>query len=240
MVWVIGVDGLLVVGGGSVFDLVKLVKFVMYFGVDSVVQLLKLSVKMMYWLEVQYMGVLYILVFIIVGIGVEVINGVVIYNKDLGIKYLIVSYYLELDIVVLDVYMIIGLLFMLIVVIGMDVLIYVVEIMGYLNMGDFILVYVEISVKIILENLFKVVVDGLNLLVCQVMFNVSVMVCSVVVNDFGVVLVYNFVYVFGVVCYIYYGEVNGVLLFIVMEEFVDFYVLVVDCLKGVFGVEGEG
>ena len=133
-----GADGLLAVGGGSVLDSVKLVKLAMYNGVDSVDQLLKSPVKMMNWPEVEYMGVPHISVPTTAGTGAEVTNGAVIYNKELGIKHLIVSNYLESDIAVLDAHMTTGLPPMLTAATGMDALTHAVETMGHLNTNHFL------------------------------------------------------------------------------------------------------
>jgi alcohol dehydrogenase class IV len=235
-----GADGLLALGGGSVLDSVKLVKLAMYFKVDSVAQLLKSPVKMMQWPEVDYMGVPHISVPTTAGTGAEVTNGAVIYNKDLGIKHLVVSHYLESDIAVLDAHMTTGLPPMLTAATGMDALTHAIETMGHPNTGHFTLAHAETSAKIILDNLPKVVADGSDLLARQAMLNASAMACNSVVNDFGPSPVHNFAHAFGAACHIHHGEANGVLLPIVMEEFVDFYVPVADRLKGVFGVEGEG
>ncbi|EIF42892.1 alcohol dehydrogenase [gamma proteobacterium BDW918] len=235
-----GADGLLALGGGSVLDSVKLVKLAMYFKVDSVAQLLKSPVKMMQWPEVDYMGVPHISVPTTAGTGAEVTNGAVIYNKDLGIKHLVVSHYLESDIAVLDAHMTTGLPPMLTAATGMDALTHAIETMGHPNTGHFTLAHAETSAKIIMQNLPKVVADGSDLLARQAMLNASAMACNSVVNDFGPSPVHNFAHAFGAVCHIHHGEANGVLLPIVMEEFADFYVPVADRLKGVFGVEGEG
>ena len=235
-----GADGLLALGGGSVLDSVKLVKLAMYFKVDSVAQLLKSPVKMMQWPEVDYMGVPHISVPTTAGTGAEVTNGAVIYNKDLGIKHLVVSHYLESDIAVLDAHMTTGLPPMLTAATGMDALTHAIETMGHPNTGHFTLAHAETSAKIILDNLPKVVADGSDLLARQAMLNASAMACNSVVNDFGPSPVHNFAHACGAACHIHHGEANGVLLPIVMEEFADFYVPVADRLKGVFGVEGEG
>ncbi|MAD65843.1 iron-containing alcohol dehydrogenase [Haliea sp.] len=235
-----GADGLLAVGGGSVLDSVKLVKLAMYSGVDSVAQLLKSPVKMMNWPEVQYMGVPHISVPTTAGTGAEVTNGAVIYNKQLGIKHLIVSNYLESDIAVLDAHMTTGLPPMLTAATGMDALTHAIETMGHPNTSHFALAHAETSAKIIVENLPKVVADGSDVLARQAMLSASAMACNSVVNDLGASPVHNFAHAFGAVCHIHHGEANGVLLPVVMEEFADFYVPVVERLKGVFGVEGEG
>lgn len=235
-----GADGLLAVGGGSVLDSVKLVKLAIYSGVDSVSQLLKSPVKMMHWPEVQYMGVPHIAVPTTAGTGAEVTNGAVIYNKELGIKHLIVSHYLESDIAVLDAHMTTGLPPMLTAATGMDALTHAIETMGHANTGDFTLAHAETSAKIIIENLPKVVADGSDILARQAMLNASAMACNSVVNDFGPSPVHNFAHAFGAACHIHHGEANGVLLPVVMEEFAVFYVPVADRLKAVFGVEGEG
>lgn len=232
-----GADGLLALGGGSVLDSVKLVKLALHNKVDSVSELLKSPVKFSSWPEVQYMGIPHIAVPTTAGTGAELTLGAVIYNKELGIKHLLLSHYLEADIAVLDAHMTTGLPPMLTAATGMDALTHAVETLGHPNVNHFAQAHAETSAKLIMENLPKAVADGSDLYARQTMLNASAMACNAVVADFGASPVHNCSHAFGAVCHIHHGEANGVLLPLVMEEFADFYVPVADRLAAVFGID---
>lgn len=233
-----GADGLLALGGGSVLDSVKLVKLALHYKVDSVAELLKSPVKLMHWPEIQYMGVPHIAVPTTAGTGAELTLGAVVYNKNLGIKHLILSHYLEADIAVLDAHMTTGLPPMLTAATGMDALTHAIETMGHSNSNHFSLAHAEASAKLIMDNLPRAVANGGDLYARQAMLNASAMACNAVVTDFGAAPVHNFSHAVGAVCHIHHGEANAVLLPIVMEEFSDFYLPVADRLAAVFGVGG--
>ena len=233
-----GADGLLALGGGSVLDSVKLIKLALHYKVDSVAQLLKSPVKIMHWPEIQYMGVPHVAVPTTAGTGAELTLGAVVYNRDLGIKHLILSHYLEADIAILDAHMTTGLPPMLTAATGMDALTHAVETMGHPNSNHFSLAHAEASAKLIVENLPLAVANGKDLLARQAMLNASAMACNSVVTDFGAAPVHNFSHALGAICHIHHGEANAVLLPTVMEEFAEFYVPVADRLKNVFAVSG--
>lgn len=233
-----GADGLLALGGGSVLDSVKLIKLALHYKVDSVAELLKSPVKIMHWPEIQYMGVPHVAVPTTAGTGAELTLGAVVYNKELGIKHLILSHYLEADIAVLDAHMTTGLPPMLTAATGMDALTHAVETMGHPNSNHFSLAHAEASAKLIMENLPVAVSNGKDLYARQAMLNASGMACNSVVTDFGASPVHNFSHALGAVCHIHHGEANAVLLPTVIEEFADFYVPVADRLKAVFGITG--
>ncbi len=231
-------DCILAVGGGSVLDSAKMIKLAMYKQVGDIQELMKSPVQLLKWPEVEHMGIPHIAVPTTAGTGAEITNGAVIYNKELGIKHLIFSDFLEADIAVLDAHMSTGLPPMLTAATGMDALTHAMEIVAHTHANDFAHAHAMTSAKIILENLPRAVANGKDLLARQHMLNASAMACNAVVADFGASPVHNFSHAFGSIFHIHHGEANAVLLPAVMEGIPGFYAPVADRLKEVFAVDG--
>ncbi len=232
-------DCILAVGGGSVLDSAKMIKLAMYKQVSDIQELMKSPVQLLKWPEVEHMGIPHIAVPTTAGTGAEITNGAVIYNKELGIKHLVFSEFLEADIAVLDAHMTTGLPPMLTAATGMDALTHAMEIIAHPRANDFAYAHAITSAKIIVENLPKVVANGQDLLARQHMLNASAMACNAVLADFGASPIHNFSHAFGAIFHIHHGEANAVLLPAVLEAIPEFYAPVADRLKEVFGVEGD-
>lgn len=120
---ILEVDGIIVIGGGLVLDLVKVVVvLVFYGGVLKIFVLIEGGMD-----EIMFLIFLIIVILIIFGMGSEV-GRVVIVILDDGCKVGLLLFYLILKIVIVDLELIMSLLFMLIVVMGMDVILYCIEI----------------------------------------------------------------------------------------------------------------
>ena len=227
-------DAILAVGGGSVLDSAKLAKLALHRGVDSVNELLDEAVSMKSWPAVQHMGIHHIAVPTTAGTGAEVTTGAVIYNRARGMKHLLLSDYLEADIAVLDADLTTGLPPMLTAATGMDALTHAVETLAHPNANLFALAHASTSARVILKHLPRAVADGDDLTARQTMLDASAMACNAVVADFGAAPVHNFSHAIGAVCHIHHGEANAVLLPLVLEDFIEFYLPVADRLADAF------
>lgn len=110
-----------------------------------------------------------IVINIIVGIVSEMICFCIIIDEVCHIKMAIVDKYVILLFFVNDFSLMIGMSKSLIVVIGMDVLMYVIEVYVFIVVMSIIDVCVLKVVIMIVENLLLVVEDGSNVKVCEVM-----------------------------------------------------------------------
>lgn len=232
-------DSILAVGGGSVLDSAKMIKLAMYKQAGDIKELLKSPVRMMNWPEVEHMGVPHIAVPTTAGTGAEITNGAVVYNKELGIKHMVISHFLEADIAVLDAHMTTGLPPMLTAATGMDALTHALEIIAHPNANDFAFAHAITSAKVIVENLPKAVANGQDLQARQRMLNASAMACNAVVADFGAAPVHNFSHALGALFHIHHGEANAVLLPAVLEGIPEFYVPVAERLQEVFNLPDD-
>jgi alcohol dehydrogenase class IV len=234
-----GADGLLAVGGGSVLDSVKMIKMALHQKVGSVSELLKSPVRILNWPEVQHMGVAHIAVPTTAGTGAELTFGAVIYNKQLGIKHLLLSHYLEADIAVLDAHMTTGLPPMLTAATGLDALTHAVESLAHPRINHFGLAHATASARLIVDNLPRAVANGQDLEARQAMLNASAMACNAVQADFGAAPVHNFSHAIGALFHIHHGEANAVFLPTVLEEMLEFYLPVAERLKEAFSLQAS-
>lgn len=202
-------DLIIVVGGGFVIDISKGVNILVFensidlsefLGVGVLIKLLKL----------------FFVVFIIVGIGFEVILVVVILDLEQGVKLLFMLYFLLFNVVILDLCMMLILLLYIMVMMVMDVMIYVIEFIIGLVSNLISDVYVMLAIKKVSENLI-VVLDKLdNVDVCFELVQVLIMV-GIVFFNLMVGLVYLLGYFLGVLCYLFYGFCMNLFLFYVLE-----------------------
>lgn len=158
----------------------------------------------------------FIVIFIIVGIGLEVINIVILFDLIVQMKKGIVSFCLLFDVVIVVLEMIKICLQFIIVVSGIDVFVYVFEVYISVNVSLIIDVLVEKVFKFIFNLLFYVYNNGENLFVCEDMVIGSLMV-GFVFGNVGVGVVYVLVYLLGGWFYLLYGMSNVVMLFYVLK-----------------------
>lgn len=178
-------DFIILIGGGLLYDCVKGIGFVVingglikdYEGVNKVC-------KLMFF---------FVVINIIVGMGSEVIRFVIIIDEDWYVKMVIVDWYVILLIVVNDLEFMIEMLKLLIAVIGMDVLIYVIEVYLFIDVILVIDVLVLMVIELIFKYLKKVVENGNDIEVREKMAYVEYLV-GVVFNNVGLGYVYVMVY----------------------------------------------
>lgn len=174
-------------------------------------------VKVIVWFSQQ--GGLFVdicvVIFIISGIGLEVISVCVISDLEKGIKYLLFYEVFCFDMVIIDLMLVVSVLFIIIVYIGLDVLIYVLEVWVLLQVIDFIDVLVEKVVRLVFCVLFVVICQGDCIVICSKMYNVLIFV-GMVFSQVGFGFNYVIVYQFGGQFYFFYGLVNVLLLIVVI------------------------
>ena len=229
-------DALLAVGGGSVLDSVKMIKYALSRRAETVTELLTSPVQIAHWPEVQYMGVPHIAVPTTAGTGAELTFGAVVYNQTSSMKHLLLMHYLEADIAVLDGLLTTGLPPLLTAATGMDALTHAVESLAHPNINHFALAHASTAAVEILDALPKAVADGTDVIARQTMLNASAMACNSVQADFGAAPVHNFSHAIGAVCHIHHGEANAVLLPAVLETMPEYYFPVADRLASVFSL----
>src|SRR5210317_2155650 len=97
----IAADAILAVGGGSVLDASKAVKYALYHQLIDIGDALNAGLKLESWPKAQPMGIPHITVPTTAGTGAEGSNGAVIHNDKTGVKGGIVAPFLDADMCVL-------------------------------------------------------------------------------------------------------------------------------------------
>lgn len=236
----VAADSILAVGGGSVLDTAKLVKYAIHKGATDVESLIKSPTVFVSWPEQGAMGVPHISVATTAGTGAEVTSGAAVLNSATGMKHLFMSPYLESDIAVLDPGVTLGLPKLLTAATGMDALTHAIELIAIPNANDFALAHAMYACQAILEWLPKAVSDGAYVDARAAMLNASAMACNAIVNHPGPAIVHNFSHALGSMYHIHHGEANGVLLPIVLEKLWPYYAPTAAKLARAVGVDGGG
>lgn len=208
-------DVIIVLGGGFLMDVVKIM-WVMYEYLEIYFEELVLCFmdicKCIYKFLKMGVKVKMVVIIIIFGIGFEVMLFVVVIDDVIGQKYLLVDYVLILDMVIVDVNLVMDMLKLLCVFGGLDVVIYVLEVYVFVLVFEFFDGQVLQVLKLLKEYLLVFYYEGFkNLVVCECVYSVVIIVGIVFVNVFFGVC-YLMVYKLGFQFYILYGLVNVLLI----------------------------
>jgi len=236
----VSADAILALGGGSVMDCAKAVKYALHKGASDVRVLLKSPMCVLTWPQQGHMGIFHISVPTTAGTGSEVSNGAVVYNPDSATKHLLIGPFLESDIAVLDAGLTLGLPPMLTAATGLDALTHAMEVLAIPNVNDFSLAQVLYAAQSVVANLPKAVVNGRDIDARQALLNASAMACSGLANNLGAAPVHNISHAVGALFHIHHGEANAVLLPICIEQLPEFYAPTAARLAQAVGVDGQG
>lgn len=236
----VSADAILALGGGSVMDCAKAVKYALHKGASDIRALLKSPFCVLTWPQQQHMGIWHISVPTTAGTGSEVSNGAVVYNPATATKHLLVGPFLESDIAVLDAGLTLGLPPLLTAATGLDALTHAMEVLAIPNANDFSLAQVIYAAQSIVSNLPKAVANGRDIDARQALLNASAMACSGLANNLGPAPVHNISHAVGALLHIHHGEANAVLLPICIEQLPEFYAPTAARLAMAVGVSAEG
>ncbi len=236
----VSADAILALGGGSVMDCAKVVKYALHKGASDVKALLKSPFIMLAWPQQQHMGIFHISLPTTAGTGSEVSAGAVVYNPDTATKHLLVGPFLDSDIAVLDAGLTLGLPPLLTAATGLDALTHAMEVLALPNANDFALAQVLYAAQSIVVNLPKAVANGRDIDARQAMLNASAMACIGLSNNVGAAPVHNHAHALGALLHIHHGEANAVLLPICIEQLPEFYAPAAARLAQAVGVDGQG
>ncbi|KQU17465.1 alcohol dehydrogenase [Bacillus sp. Leaf13] len=204
-------DALIALGGGSVLDAVKGIKWMLHKGYDDTEKVLHSSIRE-FPPEAQPTGIPHVAIPTTAGTGAEVSPMAVIYNEKLGMKLVIRTPYLNADMAILDPELIVGLPPKITAFTGMDALTHAIE--GYFSTTatPFTDSYALYSTHLIAENLPIAVKEGSNLEARGNMLMASAMAITAFGFGNNGVPVHNMAHVFGAKFRIPHGLANAVLL----------------------------
>jgi alcohol dehydrogenase class IV len=220
----VAADSILAVGGGSVLDAAKGVKYGLHHQVLDVMDMLQSGIKMDAWPAAQHMGIPHLAVPTTAGTGAEVSAAAVIMNDDTGIKHGLVAPFLEADIAVLDAQLTVGLPPGLTASTGMDALTHALEGVASPSANPFTDGHCVIAAQLIEQYLPRAVADGKDLEARTQMLTASCMAIDGYVAALAFTPVHNCAHAFGALYHIPHGDANSIFLPIVMESLMDLYV----------------
>ncbi|MFD2644593.1 iron-containing alcohol dehydrogenase [Pseudomonas japonica] len=234
----IGADAIVALGGGSAMDVAKAVKFALAHDLVDICDVLAAGMRM----EVtgQPMGIAHISIPTTAGTGSEMTNGAVVFNDNTGVKAVLQAPYLESDIALLDAQLTLGLPTAITADTGMDALTHAVEALVNATSNPFTDGLALSAVDRILGALPIAVQDGHNLQARQDMLQAASMACLALANALSAAPVHNCSHALGALYHIPHGRANGVLLPVVMEELIEFYLPYASQLAKAFSIpDGE-
>jgi alcohol dehydrogenase class IV len=219
----VAADAILAVGGGSVLDASKAVKYALYHQLLDIGDALDAGLKLEAWPAAQPMGIAHLTVPTTAGTGAEGSNGAVIHNDKTGIKGGIVAPYLDADMCVLDAQLTVGLPAGLTAATGMDAMTHALEGLASPVANLFSDAHCMTSAQAIEHYLPRAVANGQDQEARSQMLAAACMAVNGYLAAFNATPVHNFAHAFGAMYHIPHGDANGALLPIVMESLVDFY-----------------
>jgi len=219
----VAADAILAVGGGSVLDAAKGVKYALHQHMTDIREAIQAGVKLETRPQAKPMDIPHIAVPTTAGTGAEVTNGAVLYNEQAGIKGLMLVPYLEADIAVLDANLTLGLPAGITAATGFDALTHAVESICSPIKNGFTSALANESARMIEANLATSVNHGSDLGARSAMLQASTMACAAVVNSLNAAPVHNCAHAIGALFHIPHGDANGILLPAVLETLTEFY-----------------
>ncbi|MBS4192813.1 iron-containing alcohol dehydrogenase [Bacillus sp. FJAT-49705] len=204
-------DSLIALGGGSVLDAVKGIKWMLHKGYADTEEALHISIRE-FPPVAQPMGIPHVAIPTTAGTGAEVSPMAVIYNEKLCLKVVLRTPFLNADMAILDPELTVGLPPRITAFTGFDALTHAIE--GYFSTTatPFTDSYALYSAQLIVENLPIAVKEGSNLEARANMLMASAMAITAFGFGNNGVPVHNMAHVFGAKFRIPHGLANSVLL----------------------------
>lgn len=218
------IDAILAVGGGSVLDAAKAVKYALHHQLLDIAETLQSGIKMDSWPDAQHMGIPHLAVPTTAGTGAEVSPAAVIMNEEAGFKGGLVAPFLDADIAVLDAQLTVGLPPSLTASTGMDALTHALEAIASPNANPFSDAHGFMAAQMIEQHLPEAVANGKDIHARSQMINASCMAIDAYVAALNATPVHNCSHAFGALYHVPHGDGNAVLLPIVMECIPELYI----------------
>lgn len=218
----LGADCIIALGGGSVLDTAKAMKWMLHKGLADIrMGLLSNTIEM--FPEAQYIPIPHVALPTTAGTGAEVSPITVVFNELLHVKTNLINPFVAADFALLDPDLTLGLPPRITAFTGFDVLTHALE--AYFSpvanpMAD---AYAIQSTRMVVANLKRAVHEGSNLMARSNMLIASCMAISAFSVALNAIPVHNMAHAFGAKFGIPHGLANAVLLPNVMAAMPDFY-----------------
>ncbi|WP_174733469.1 iron-containing alcohol dehydrogenase [Mesobacillus harenae] len=229
-------DSIIAIGGGSVLDTVKGIKWALHKKINNIADALRGNIIEL-WPAAEPIGIPHIAIPTTAGTGAEVSPISVIFNEAMGVKCNLLNPYITADIAILDPDLTVGLPAKVTAFTGMDALSHAVE--GYFTskanpMTDALALH---ALKLIVKNLRTAVAEGTNLNARSNMLQGSTLAINSFVLTFGENPVHNVAHTLGAKYGIPHGLAIAVLLPNVMRNLPALYLRKISEFAQAIGVE---
>ncbi|NIB40071.1 iron-containing alcohol dehydrogenase [Pseudomaricurvus alkylphenolicus] len=219
----IAADSILAVGGGSVLDAAKGVKYALHHNLTDFREVVDGGIRLESWPSAQPISIPHIAVPTTAGTGAEVSAGAVFLNEETGIKCNLAAPFIEADMALLDAQLTVGLPAGLTASTGMDALTHALEAVASPSANHFSDAHALLAAQLIEQNLPKVVQNGKDIDARNNMIQASTMAINAFMMSLNAIPVHNCAHAFGGLYHVPHGDANAVLLPIVMEALPEFY-----------------
>lgn len=230
-------DSVLAVGGGSVLDTVKGVKFALHHGLTDIKEAIPGGLAYFTWPEAQFIPIPHISVPTTAGTGSEVSPIAVIYNEEKQVKTNIIHPFISSNMAVLDPELTTGLPPMITAFTGFDALTHAIEALMSPTATGFTDAYALQTIRLFEKNIVEVVKNGTNVKARMEMLQASTMGITAFSFALNAIPVHNLAHAYGALYRIPHGLANAVFLPHVIEMIPDLYLKKIDQLAQALGLE---
>lgn len=236
----VGGDALLAVGGGSVLDTVKGVKYALHKGLTDIKEAIPGGLLYEQFPKANFIPIPHIAIPTTAGTGSEVSPIAVIFNEDIQMKTNIINPFINADMAVLDPDLTVGLPPYITAFTGFDALTHAIEALASPTATALTDAYALHAIRLIEKNLPVAVAEGTNLAARMDLLQASLMGITAFSFALNAIPVHNMAHAYGALFRIPHGLANAVFLPVVMEMVPALYLPKVKELAEALDVEVKG
>jgi alcohol dehydrogenase class IV len=233
----VGADALLAVGGGSVLDTVKGVKYALHKGLADIKEAIPGGLLYESFPQANYIPIPHIAIPTTAGTGSEVSPICVVFNEDIQMKTNIINPFISADMAILDPDLTVGLPPVITAFTGFDALTHAIEALASPTATGLTDAYALHAIRLIEKNLPVAVADGTNLGARMDLLQASLMGITAFSFALNAIPVHNMAHAYGALFRIPHGLANAVFLPVVMELVPSLYLPKVDELAQALSVD---
>ncbi|MGG1401125.1 iron-containing alcohol dehydrogenase [Bacillus salipaludis] len=236
----VGADALLAVGGGSVMDTVKGVKYAMHKGLVDIKEAIPGGLLYESFPKAGFIPIPHIAIPTTAGTGSEVSPIAVIFNEDIQMKTNIIHPFINADMAILDPDLTVGLPAAITAFTGFDALTHAIEALVSPTATALTDAQALHAIRLIEKNLPVAVADGGNIEARMDLLHASLMGITAFSFALNAIPVHNLAHAYGALFRIPHGLANAVFLPVVMEYIPQLYLPKVAELAEALRVDVKG
>jgi alcohol dehydrogenase class IV len=236
----VGGDALLAVGGGSVLDTVKGVKYALHKGLSDIKEAIPGGLLYEQFPKANFIPIPHIAIPTTAGTGSEVSPIAVIFNEEIQMKTNIINPFINADMAILDPDLTVGLPPFITAFTGFDALTHAIEALASPTATALTDAYALHAIRLIEKNLPVAVSEGTNIAARMDLLQASLMGITAFSFALNAIPVHNMAHAYGALFRIPHGLANAVFLPVVMEMVPTLYLPKVNELAAALDVEVKG